>query len=90
MALKKTARNSASHNGISSDLAVDGDENRCSHTTTTSGGRAWWYVDLGYNHVINKVKLTSNINGNGELQNYKMRVTIILLQMSPTTTQSEI
>ena len=69
MALRKFTANSVAYSGISSDLAVDGDENRCSPTTTTPGGRAWWYVDLGYNHVISNVKLTSNIYGNGELHN---------------------
>ena len=69
MVLKKTARNSVSYNGISSDLAVDGDENQCSHTTTdTNGERAWWYVDLEDNHVINKVKLYySSIQNDGEI-----------------------
>ena len=66
MALRKFTAHSASYNGIVPDLAVDGDESQCSHTTTTGGGKAWWYMDLGYNHVINKVKLTSNIDGNGE------------------------
>ena len=61
VALQKTTAHSASFNGIPSGLAVDGDQNRCSHTTTTTtttaADRAWWYVDLGYNHVISNVKL---------------------------------
>ena len=70
VALRKFTAHSASYNGIVSDLAVDGDENRCSHTTTTTGGgKAWWYVDLGYNHVINKVKLYhADVGNDGEIR----------------------
>ena len=69
MALGKLTKHSASYNGISSDLAVDGEQNQCSHTTTTTGQRAWWYVDLGYTHVINKVKLYhTDVGNDGEIR----------------------
>ena len=83
VALRKFTAHSASYNGIPSGLAVDGDENRCSHTITIGSGRAWWYVDLGYNHVINTAKLTLNIDGNGEYI-YGIR------DMPPTKIQSEL
>ena len=70
VALQKTTAHSASYNGIPPDLAVDGDENRCSHTTTTTttADRAWWYVDLGYNHVISNVKLyPADIHNDSEI-----------------------
>ena len=69
VASQENTAHSASYNGIPSGLAVDGDGDRCSHTTTTTNAdRAWWYVDLGYNHVISNVKLyPADIHNDSEI-----------------------